>query len=61
MNCELCKKNILNYNADFNCLQLEENKSVNICSDCINKFLKWQQNIFAKLYPTKAIKKRYNK
>lgn len=61
MNCVLCKKLIHKPNPLFNRLKINESQSVDICSDCIDKFLKWQQGIFANLFPTKAIKKRYGK
>ena len=60
MNCTLCKKQIINYNSAFNHLKIDETHSVNICSDCIDKFDKWRQKIYAKLFPTKAVKKRYS-
>lgn len=61
MNCTLCKKPIHNYNPEFNQLKIDESQSADICQDCIDKFLKWQQSIFANLFPTKAMKKRYGK
>lgn len=56
MKCELCKKDIKNFIEKFNQLELENNR-VNICEDCKDRFLKWQQGIFADMFPTKAIKK----
>ena len=61
MNCTLCKKPIHNYNPAFNHLKIDESHDADICSDCIDKFVKWQQSIYAKLFPTKAAKKRYGK
>ena len=57
MDCILCKKQIDNYNPKFNQLKIDESQSVDICLDCIDKFLKWQQTVFATLFPTKAAKK----
>jgi len=57
MNCILCKKEIERYDLKLNQLKIDESHSVDICLDCIDKFLKWQQNIFATLFPTKAAKK----
>ena len=34
-------------------------QGVDICQDRIEKFIKWQGSIFAKLFPTKAMKKRF--
>ena len=61
MNCTLCKKPIKNYHPELNHLKIDESQSADICSDCIDKIVKWQQSIFAKLFPTKAMKKRYGK
>lgn len=57
--CALCGKDIQNYNISFNHLKIDETKSVDICQDCIDKFVKWQQGLFAKMFPTTAIKKRF--
>ena len=61
MKCKLCKKNIENYNLKFNHLKIDEINSIEICSGCIDKFLKWQQEIFANLFPTKIAKKYMKK
>ncbi len=61
MKCKLCNKTIENYNPKFNHLEIDEKTQVDICSDCTDKFLKWQQSIFADLFPTKSMKKRYGK
>jgi hypothetical protein len=57
-NCKLCEKEIKNYNPAFNHLVIDECHSVNICPDCITKIGKWQQGIYANLFPTKLAKKR---
>lgn len=46
------------FNIDKN--NLEKN-SVNICLNCVDKFMNWQQEIYAKLFPTKAAKRMYEK
>jgi len=61
MDCILCKKPIRNYQTAFNHLKIDKSCEVDICSNCVDKFLKWQQNIFTNLFPTKAIKKRCGK
>lgn len=62
MDCVICKNPIQNYNSELNHLKIDENQSADICQDCIDKFLKWQQGIFAKIFPTSAIKRfRHNK
>jgi hypothetical protein len=61
MNCNLCKKPIDKYNSNFNHLEIDKSHSVDICSACIDKFGKWQQGIYARLFPTAAVKKRYGR
>ncbi len=57
MKCVLCQQAIESYDIAYHQLQLSETKTVKICSDCTKKFLKWQQSIFAQIYPTKQAKK----
>jgi hypothetical protein len=57
--CVLCEKPINNYNAGFNHFKIDESQEVDICLECVDKFSKWQQSILAKLFPTKAAKKRF--
>ena len=59
--CRLCGKPISDYTERFNTLPLDEESSVDLCQACIDKFLRWQQERFAKLFPTAAIKKRFEK
>ena len=59
MNCILCKEPIHNYDSAFNHLKIDESHAVDICSECIDKFVKWQQGIFARLFPTNAMKKMF--
>jgi hypothetical protein len=61
MKCHLCKKVIVNYNITFNHLVLDKDQSADICSDCVDKFAKWQSSIAATLFPTKTMKKMYCK
>jgi len=58
MDCTLCRKPIKGYNPDFNHLKIDESNALEICPECMEKFIKWQQGIYAKLFPTKAAKKR---
>lgn len=57
MKCIFCNKKIDNYNVDFNHLEINKTHSVDICSDCIDEFMHWQQTKIAKLFPTKMMKK----
>ena len=57
MKCYLCEKAIKDYDANFNHLMIDENHSIDICPECVDKFVKWQGKIYAALFPTKAMKK----
>ena len=59
MDCSICKKPIEKYNVNFNHLKIDEKISVDICQDCIDKFFKWQGSVYAKLFPTNMMKKRF--
>lgn len=61
MDCTICKKPIEKYDSRLNHLVIDENVSIDICQSCIDKFLKWQGEIFATLFPTSAMKKRFGK
>jgi hypothetical protein len=61
MDCALCKKPIKNYHPKYNSLEIDESSSVDICQECVDRFLKWQQGVFADQFPTKAAKKRYER
>jgi len=58
MKCTLCKSEILNYDPAINHLKIDENSSADICLECIDKLMKWQQGVYARLFPTNAVKKR---
>jgi len=57
MNCTLCGSQIKNYNPVFNHIPINDTRSADICTECVQKIVKWQQDIYAKLFPTKAAKK----
>ncbi len=61
MNCTLCKNPIKNYDPAFNHLKIDEVHAADICSECMDKIIKWQQGVYAKLFPTSAAKKRYGR
>jgi hypothetical protein len=56
LECTLCKEQIKNYVPEFNQLEINESHIVHICQSCVNKFVKWQQRKYAKLFPTKRAK-----
>jgi hypothetical protein len=59
MECFFCKVEIMHYNHEFNQFIINEFNKVNLCQTCIDKFNKWQQKKFAKILPTKTLKKMY--
>lgn len=61
MNCTLCQKEITKYDTFYHHLPIDENHSADICEACIEAFTKWQQQKYAVLFPTKAVKKMYGK
>jgi len=61
MKCHLCNQDIKNYSPAFHHLQIDDTHAVDICSECIDKFTKWQGSIITNLFPTKTLKNRYEK
>ena len=61
MKCNLCEQEIKNYDSKFHHLIIDENHEVNICPDCIKKFEKWRGSVYATLFPTTTLKKKFGK
>lgn len=59
MECILCEKSIDGYDAAFHHLNIDEHHAVDICPECVDKFVKWHGKQIALLFPTSALKKRY--
>jgi hypothetical protein len=59
MNCHLCEKPIRDYNSAYHHLVIDEQHAVDICPECLEKIGKWQGKIYAALFPTRALKKRF--
>lgn len=57
MNCSLCEKTIDKYDLAFNHLKIDDLHFVDICKECLDKIVKWQQRNYAALFPTKTMKK----
>jgi hypothetical protein len=57
MRCQLCDLEIADYNHTLNEFKVDDAHSVFICQSCADKFMKWQQGIYARLFPTKTAKK----
>lgn len=61
MNCTLCHQPIENFNPLMHQLSIKEGETVELCAECIGKIMKWQQGIYATLFPTKLAKKLVKK
>ena len=59
--CLLCGQEINHYHELSNRFVVDESRSVDIYSECIQKFIKWQQKKYAALFPTKAAKRYLKK
>ncbi len=59
MRCRLCEREIENYSAQFNRLEIDEHHAVAICNACVQKFIQWQGKKLAVLFPTRAMKQRF--
>jgi len=59
--CILCEQSIIRYYPEFNHLKIDDSHAVDICSECIRKIMQWQRGKYTLLFPTKAIKKRFQK
>jgi len=60
MKCNLCDQTIKDYHHELHHLEIDDSHAVDICPACIDKFIKWQNGIVAKLFPTNALKKRFS-
>ena len=61
MNCVLCDKTIANYSSALHNLRIDDARAVDICDECIRKFVRWHGEKLAKLFPTKAMKKLHGR
>lgn len=58
MMCSLCNRSIKSYDPRFHHLVIDDASSVDICPDCIDKFIIWQGSIIRNIFPTNTLKKR---
>lgn len=56
--CALCQRPIEPYDPSMSRLELDGGRAADLCPACIDRFLRWQQDVFARLFPTAAMKKR---
>jgi ribosome-binding protein aMBF1 (putative translation factor) len=61
MDCHLCGKPIAGYDVKFHRLVIDDSHEFDVCTDCSGKFMKWQGKVFSVLFPTSAMKNRFNK
>jgi len=61
MNCILCEEHIKNYFPEFNHFKIDNAHEIDVCEECIEKFTKWRQEVLARLFPTKTMKKMLQK
>ncbi|MFH2021013.1 MAG: hypothetical protein ABIJ34_06360 [archaeon] len=59
--CTLCKEPIIDCNPELSHLKIDEFRSADICPECLDKIIKWQQGIYTRLFPTASAKKMYGK
>lgn len=59
MKCSLCENEISNYIVEFNQLKIDDSHIFEVCHNCIDKIIKWQQVKFTRLFPTSVLKKRF--
>ncbi|MCY3412607.1 MAG: hypothetical protein INQ03_13295 [Candidatus Heimdallarchaeota archaeon] len=57
MKCDLCLEEIKNYSDVLNRFEISNDREIHICKVCVNKFMDWQREIHAKLFPTKTVKR----
>lgn len=61
MRCVLCNESIENHRPEFHSLKINDQRTVDVCDVCARKFIKWQGEKLAKLFPTRAMKKLHRK
>ena len=59
MDCSLCKKPIENYSREAHNIAMAGSCLADICDDCADRIVKWQGKRLARMFPTKAMKKRF--
>ena len=61
MRCVLCNRPIEHYDPGMHELRIDEHRTVAVCDDCTRKFIHWHGEKLARLFPTRAMKKRYGR
>jgi len=59
MKCHICGQPIRDYQHTLHHVTINESVGVDMCQDCVDKIIRWQGSIYAKLFPTTAMKKRF--
>ncbi|MBN2715440.1 MAG: hypothetical protein JXX14_06265 [Deltaproteobacteria bacterium] len=59
--CNLCGKEIESFHENTHQLSISDTQVAYICTQCIARFIHWQQRKLAALFPTKANQRRYRR
>jgi len=59
MDCTLCNQEIENFDPDIHHIDIDDEHAVDVCFDCFKKLNEWQGRVYARLFPTKGMKKRF--
>jgi len=57
MKCALCHEEIDSYSPEFNHFEIDDKRSADICSPCLDKLMKWRQSVSSRLFPTRGAKR----
>ena len=60
MRCTLCEQPIDNHSPDMHTLRLTTDRVLEICDACARAILDWQAEKLARLFPTRALKRRFS-
>lgn len=57
--CALCRRPIADHRPDVHGLRLPAGRVVDLCEECVRAVVTWQGERLARLFPTRAMKRRY--
>ncbi len=55
--CALCGCGIGQYDPAFHRLRVRDDRAVDVCDTCIERFVAWQSATAARLFPTRAMQR----
>lgn len=59
MRCSLCEQPIDHHSPEIHTLRLHADRVVELCDACTRAILDWQVEKLARLFPTRALKRRF--